>query len=198
MVAAEAGADAIGLVLWSPSPRAVDLSLAARIRKVLPPFVSVVVLFVNPQKDEVNAAISAVNPDVLQFHGDESEAFCCSFGLPFLKALGVRGETELQALMQDYPSAQGLLLDRYDPERVGGTGEVFDWDAVPREHQQRLVVAGGLSAENVSEAITTLRPWAVDVSSGVESSPGKKLEHKIDSFCMAVRTADAKLATKSL
>ena len=198
MAAAEAGADAIGLVLRPQSPRAVDVTLAAQIREAIPPFVSLVVLLVNPQKEEVDAVIAEIIPDVLQFHGNESEAFCSSFGLPFLKALGVRDEAELQTAMLEYPSAQGLLLDRYDPERVGGTGEVFDWKQVPEESQQRLIVAGGLSADNVSAVITMLRPWAVDVSTGVESSPGRKVKDKMAHFCTAVHAADAKIAATSV
>ena len=170
--AAQAGADAIGLVFVPQSPRHVDVALAAAIRRDLPPFISSVALFVNPTVEAVESVIGQVRPDVLQFHGEESPEFCGRFGVPYLKAARVRAGTDLLQYAARYADAQGLLLDAYSPAAHGGTGERFDWSLIPREMAKPIVLAGGLDPANVAEAVRSVRPWAVDVSSGVEAAKG--------------------------
>jgi len=190
LLAAREGADAIGMVFWSRSPRAVSISRAREIRAVLPPFVTPVALFVNPSAEEVDTVIAEVRPALLQFHGDEAASFCNGFGLPYVKALkvgkGGLGVAELGA----HPNACGLLLDSHDPIRVGGTGRPFDWSLVPGSLNRPIIAAGGLTAQNVEEAIRRLRPWAVDVSSGVEHSPGLKDAARLRAFMRCVAAAN--------
>jgi len=191
--AARYGADAIGFVFWARSPRAVDVKQAADIRRALPPFVSTVALFVDPEPYLVQQVIESVAPDLLQFHGDEEPDFCASFNQPWLKALKVGDGNDLGEQMQRYRAATGFLLDSHDPVKVGGTGQAYDWSLTPDNSPRPLVIAGGLTPLNVAEAVSSLRPWAVDVSSGVELDRGIKDSEKIRSFMHAVRAADVEL-----
>lgn len=175
LAAAAAGADAIGLVFYNASPRHLaDLGRAREIAFAAGPLINVVGLFVNPQPTEIEKVLSQVPLSLLQFHGNESEAFCRSFARPYLKALRMKPGVDIKASADAYGSAAGLLLDAYRPGIPGGTGEVFDWQQIPPSLPRPLVLAGGLTPANVAQAVTTVRPWAVDVSGGVESSPGIK------------------------
>lgn len=187
VAAVAAGADALGFVFYEPSPRYVDPARAADIISALPPFVTTVGLFVDAADEQVEAIIGQTGLDLLQFHGKESEARCSRFGRPYIKALRVRPELDLEKLASEYPSARGLLLDAYRPGVPGGTGEVFDWDLIPPALARRIVLAGGLTAENVTRAISQVRPYAVDVSGGVEVTPGRKSPEKMQAFTAAVR-----------
>lgn len=187
--AAQAGADAIGLVFYAKSPRNVELEQAAGIARVLPPFVTTVALFVNPQPEQVIAVLQQVRPDVMQFHGEESPEFCRSFGVPYLKAVRVRPETDLLQFAALYADAQGLLLDAWSDAAHGGTGERFDWNLIPADLPKPVILAGGLSPVNVRAAIETVQPWAVDVSSGVEVSKGIKDAALIAAFMKEVKNA---------
>lgn len=187
LAAAAAGADAIGLVFYAPSPRAVSAVQARQIISALPPFVTSVGLFVNASAQEVKAVLAEVPLDVLQFHGDEPADFCKQFGRPYLKALRVRAGDDLNALAAQWPEASGILLDSYKAGVPGGTGEIFDWSLIPTERTWPLVLAGGLAAENVADAITRAAPWAVDVSGGVEQAKGIKDADKINSFVREVK-----------
>jgi len=189
-ISARAGADALGVVFYAKSPRAVDLAAARDICAAAGPFVATVALFVNPTPSEVERVVSGVRPDLLQFHGDEPPAFCEQFGVPYMKVLRVGAASLDDAALSVHPLARGLLLDTLDPKRHGGTGRSFDWSLVPRGAHRPLVLAGGLDAANVEEAIRVLRPWAVDVSSGVERAPGRKDAGKIQEFMRAVARAN--------
>lgn len=186
LTAVSQGADAIGLVFYTASPRHVTVKQATTIAEALPPFVSVVALFVNATKTEVHEVLSKVNVDVLQFHGDESEVECAQYGLPYLKAIRVKQDTNLIQYAQTYRSAKALLLDTYSDKAVGGTGQVFDWRLIPKNLPMPIVLAGGLTPENVSDAIKQVQPYAVDVSGGVEASKGIKDPAKIAAFMAAV------------
>ena len=187
--AAALGADALGFVFYPPSPRCVTLARARQLRAEVPPFVASVALFVNAAAAEVSRAIDALRPDLLQFHGEESPAYCGQFGLPYLKACRVKPETRLLEYFQDFSAAAGWLADAF-VEGYGGAGTAFDWSLVPVERDRPLVLSGGLTRENVREAIRRVRPWAVDVSSGVESAKGIKDAAKIAAFMNEVRDAD--------
>ena len=187
LAAAAAGADAIGLVFYAPSPRAVDPAQAARIVAALPPFVTTVGLFVDAEPAAVRAVLAEVPLDLLQFHGEESDAYCRQFGRPYLKAVRVRSADQLRDVAAQWPGAAGILLDSYKPGVPGGTGEVFDWRLVPRERDWNLVLAGGLAAGNVRQAIDEMQPWAVDVSGGVEAAKGIKDVAKINAFVQEVK-----------
>lgn len=202
LASAHAGADAIGLNFWTGTPRRVALAEARAIAAALPAFVTVVGVFVDPQPEEVRAALAAVALDLLQFHGDETPALCAGFGRPYLKAVPVRPEVDLLQYAARYRDARGLLLDAFEPAGMpGGTGRTVDWDALsPRLAAgvpQPLVLSGGLTAHNVGAAIRALRPWAVDVASGVEAGgddgrprPGIKDPAQIAAFIRGVRDAD--------
>ena len=190
LVCARLGADAIGLVFYPPSPRAVSIAQAQAITAALPPFVTTVALFVNPERAEVEAVLRGVRPDLLQFHGHETADFCRQFGRPYLKALPVKAGSDLLQSATAYSDAAGLLLDT-PTEAFGGCGEPFDWSLIPAEIAARCVLAGGLNATNVAAAIRQVRPWAVDVSSGVETDKkGIKDAAKIAAFIKEVRNAD--------
>ena len=169
LAAVRAGADAIGLVFYAPSPRAVTVEQAAEICAVLPPFVTTVGLFVDASEADVTAVLARVPLDLLQFHGDESPAYCRSFGTPWIKALAMRDGLDVAACAERYAGARGLLLDAWVPGVPGGTGEVFDWARIPDTLPMPVVLAGGLTPDNVAQAIDQVRPWAVDVSGGVEA-----------------------------
>ena len=183
------GADALGLVFYAPSPRAVSLEQAREIMRVVPPFVSVVALFVNETAEQVRRIKSELGIDLLQFHGDESAAFCDSFEHPYLKALRVRPGMDLAEHCAAYPRARAVLLDSWQEGVPGGTGKTFDWRLADGELPLPVVLAGGLNPENVASAIAQLRP-AADVDGGVESEPGRKDAGKIRDFIAAVRAAD--------
>lgn len=187
LAAAEAGADAIGLVFYAPSPRAVSTAQAAAIVQALPPFITSVGLFVNAGVDEIKAVLAEVPLDMLQFHGDEPEDYCRQFQRPFMKALRVRPGDDLNQLAAQWPSAAGILLDSYKAGVPGGTGETFDWSAIPAVRDWALVLAGGLDASNVAAGISATRPWAVDVSGGVEAAKGIKDSGKIQAFIHEVK-----------
>ena len=174
VAAASLGVDAIGLVFYDKSPRSVGISEAKGICRELPGFVTSVALFLNPEDSLVRQVISEVDIDLLQFHGTESIEFCESFNKPYIKAIGVSGETSLDEKVALYPSARGVLLDSHVHGAAGGTGETFDWSTIPQSIRERIILAGGLKPDNVAEAISLVKPYAVDLSSGVEQSPGIK------------------------
>jgi phosphoribosylanthranilate isomerase len=190
VAAVEAGADAVGFVFYAPSPRALSLELAADLSRRVPPFVTRVGLFVNAEPKQVRETLAAVPLDLLQFHGEEESGYCEQFGLPYLKAARVRPGIDLLEFARAYPTAQGLLLDAW-VEAYGGVGQSFDWSLIPARLPKPMVLSGGLHGVNVAEAVVKLRPWAVDVSSGVEVAKGIKDADKIAAFIAAVRTADA-------
>ena len=186
LAAAEAGADAIGLVFYAKSPRAVSIQQARDIIAALPAFVTTVGLFVNASRGELNEILDAVALDLLQFHGDETPADCESFHRPYIKALRVQSGDDIALLAAPYASARGILLDTFVSGVPGGTGAAFDWSLVPHDLSQPVILAGGLSADNVQAAIKQVRPYAVDVSGGVEASKGIKDAAKIRAFMQAV------------
>jgi len=186
-ICARAGADAIGLVFYPPSPRYVAAAQAAVIARALPPFVTTVGLFVNPTAEQVEAVLHEVHLDVLQFHGDEPPDFCAGFGVPYLKAIRVKAGVDLVQCAIRYQEAQGLLLDAYVEGTPGGTGRSFDWELIPADLPLPVILSGGLSPANIVDAICRVRPWAVDVSSGVEASKGIKDAAKIAAFVEGVR-----------
>jgi phosphoribosylanthranilate isomerase len=188
--AVAAGADALGFNFYEGSPRHISLKAAAEISKQLPPFVMRAGVFVNTDEDLVTRAISECNLSLLQFHGDEPPEFCTQFGLMSMKAFRIRDVESLKELPQFQTDA--YLLDAFSPEARGGTGERFNWDLAieAQKFGKPIFLAGGLTPENVAEAVRKVRPFGVDVSSGVESSPGKKDHAKIRAFIAAVREAD--------
>ena len=188
LAAADAGADAIGLVFYEPSPRAVTIAAAAAIVAELPPFVAAVGLFVDASHDEVSAVLDNVQLDILQFHGNETPDFCASFGRPWYKALRMQPGDNIEGRAATYAGGRAILLDSYRAGVPGGTGETFDWDLVPALPRP-LILAGGLDPENVGAAIQRARPAAVDVSGGVEVTPGVKDHALISAFCSAVTSA---------
>jgi phosphoribosylanthranilate isomerase len=187
--AAKQGADAIGLVFYAPSPRNVSIEVARAIVAALPPFVSVVGLFVNAPKANIDAVLAEVRLNVLQFHGDETPADCTQFNLPFLKAIRVNADTNLLQYAIEFNRAQALLLDAYSDAAYGGTGQTFDWNLIPADLSKPIILAGGLNADNVGQAILQVKPYAVDVSGGVELSKGIKDADKIAAFMQGVRNA---------
>lgn len=191
--AIRAGADAVGFVFYPPSTRNISPEQAALLCRGLPPFVTPVGLFVNATPPLVAAAIAAVPHLVLQFHGDESEDDCLAFDRPFLRAARMTSDLDLLDFSGRFEAAFGLVLDAH-VEGFGGAGQVFDWSLVPPGISHRLILSGGLTAGNVGAGIHAIRPWAVDVSSGVESARGVKDGAAIERFCEAVRTADAQRA----
>lgn len=186
-----AGVDAIGLVFYPPSPRALSLKDAAKLARRVPPFVTRVGLFVNAEPADVRATLAAVPIDLLQFHGEEDAGYCEQFGLPYLKAARVRPELDLLEFARAYPTAQGLLLDAW-VDAYGGVGQSFDWSLIPGDLPLPIVLSGGLHADNVADAVAKIHPWAVDVSSGVEAAKGIKDAAKIAAFVGAVRKSDAR------
>ncbi|MGH8472039.1 MAG: phosphoribosylanthranilate isomerase [Gammaproteobacteria bacterium] len=184
--AAEHGADAIGLVFYPHSPRAVNVGQALEILAGLPPFLTRVGLFVDTGEDEIRALLKHVALDVLQFHGDEPPEYCRSFGKPYVKAIRVREGVDIPALCRIYADASALLLDSFVTGSPGGSGQTFDWAAIPEQLEKPIILAGGLSPDNVASAIAAARPYAVDVSGGVERAKGIKDEEKLRRFMRTV------------
>jgi len=180
--ACAAGADALGFVFYEKSPRNVSAETAAALLRAMPPFVQSVGLFVNAEPAFVEAVLQAVPLDLLQFHGDETPADCERFGRPYIKAVRVTTDTDLLKYAADFETARGLLLDAYVQGVPGGTGERFDLSLIPASMPKPIVLSGGLQPDNVAEAVQQVRPWAVDVSSGVEASKGIKDPHKMTQF----------------
>lgn len=187
--AVDAGADAIGFVFYPPSPRNLSFSRAAELAALLPPFVTAVGLFVNPDAQFVAQARAEVPLQLLQFHGDESDAECAHHGLPWIKAARMRPGVDLVEFCASHPGARGILLDAF-VDGYGGGGKTFDWSLIPPEPGRPLILSGGLDPANVEEAVRRVRPWAVDVSSGVEAAKGIKDAAKIAAFIAGVRHAD--------
>lgn len=193
--AVAAGADAVGLVFHPPSSRFVELAQAAAVAeaaRAAGPFTATVAVLVNPEAATVRAIIDQVGPSHLQFHGEEADDFCAGFGVPYIKALRVAPGADLRALENRHPSARGVLLDTHRDGVYGGSGETFDWRRANYDGGARLplILAGGLDAGNVAQALAQVKPYAVDVSSGVETG-GRKDAAKIRAFCQAVAAADA-------
>ena len=190
LAAVRQGADAIGLVFYPPSPRAVSAEQANAITRVLPPFVTVVGLFVNATRQEIEQIRSATRLDLLQFHGDEEHADCTGHGLPYIKVIRMRPEVDLHQERERFPDAAGLLLDTYEKGKPGGTGVSFEWERIPADLASSIVLAGGLNADNVEQAIRQVHPYAVDVSGGVEREKGIKDSEKIAAFMRGVERAN--------
>jgi phosphoribosylanthranilate isomerase len=188
LAAAQAGADAIGLVFYPPSPRYLGTERAVEIRDALPPFVQAVALFVNPDAAQVAQVLGRVRPSMLQFHGEEAPEFCAQFGVPFVKAVRMKPGVDALEYLRRFPRAAAWLFDSHVPE-YGGVGESFDWALVPAA-ERPVILSGGLSPANVAAAIRRVRPWGVDVSSGVEAAKGIKDAAKIAAFMAEVRNAD--------
>lgn len=192
-LAADCGADAIGLVFYAASRRGIDVERAARIAQALPPFVTLVALFVDETAENIERVLERVPVDLLQFHGCEAPGFCAQFRRPWIKALRVRPGLDLITGCRDYGAARAILLDSWQEGVPGGTGRTFDWALAARKLPLPMVLAGGLDADNVGRAIARLRPAAVDVSGGVERSPGIKDPDRISDFVGAVRAAQQRL-----
>ncbi|GAB6069865.1 phosphoribosylanthranilate isomerase [Thiomicrorhabdus hydrogeniphila] len=185
-LAINAGADAIGLVFYEPSPRYVEIDQACEIAQSIPAFVTKTALFVNPSEAYVRKVLDSVAIDLIQFHGDETATFCEQFGKPYIKAVRMQATTSLPALAQEFKKSSGLLLDAYVAGTPGGTGEKFNWEWIPKEFDLPIILAGGLTSSNVKQAINEASPWAVDVSGGVEASKGIKSPEKIKHFMQQV------------
>jgi phosphoribosylanthranilate isomerase len=176
------GADAIGMVFYKESPRAVTMEQAEEICKILPPFVSKVGLFVDAEKHEIDDILNTINLDLLQFHGSESPDFCRGFNFPYIKVVRMQVGVDLQYFLSEYSDARALLLDTHNLNKYGGTGKVFDWSLIPQNPGKPIILAGGLNSGNVKKAIRQVMPYAVDVSGGVESEEGVKDLEKIEEF----------------
>ena len=191
VAAATAGADAIGLVFHRPSERFVDIERARDIAAAVGPLISRVAVFVNPARSTVEELLARVPIELLQFHGEEDAAFCGSFGRPWIKAARVAPGLDLVDYLSGFNDAAGWLFDTWRGDAYGGTGESFDWSVIPRSMRRPLILSGGLTIDTVSEAIARVRPWAIDVSSGVEIAKGDKSPALIEQFMETVRRADA-------
>ena len=185
--AAQLGADAVGLIFYPPSPRAVDVEQALEVLSVIPAMVTTVGVFVNPQPDELDAVLARVPLDLVQFHGDEAPDECARSPRPWMKAIAMCDEVDVSALAMRYVGARALLLDTFSVDRKGGTGRTFDWELIPGNLNVPIVLAGGLNAGNVAAAIRAVRPHAVDVNGGVESAPGVKEHKKMEAFMKEVQ-----------
>jgi phosphoribosylanthranilate isomerase len=187
--ACDAGADALGFVFYEKSPRHLTIAAAAGLLRELPPFVQSVGLFVDAEPAFIESVLREVPLDLLQFHGDETPTQCARYGRPWIKAVRVNRDTDLLKCAADFDAARGLLLDAFVPGVPGGTGERFDWNLIPANLPKPVVLSGGLTPDNVAEAVQRVRPWAVDVSSGVEVSKGIKDAHKIARFIAKAKEA---------
>lgn len=190
LLACELGADAIGVVMTPTSPRCVSIAQARAVRDALPVFVSLVVLSHGLPAERVREIIAETRPDYVQFHGLEDAAFCESFGVPYLKAIGMAGGPDVRAVALEHKQAAAFVLDGHPPGQQGGQGKTFDWSRVPHDLRRPIMLAGGLHAGNVGEAIRVVRPWGVDLASGVESAPGIKDPARMRAFFAAARKAD--------
>ncbi|HEX7339700.1 MAG TPA: phosphoribosylanthranilate isomerase [Rhodanobacteraceae bacterium] len=190
LLAARLGVDAIGLVFTRRSPRFVELAAAQAIVAALPPFVATVGLFMDDEAAWVREVERVVTPTWLQFHGSESDSFCTCFTSPHVKAIAMGSDADVAAQLAQHPHARAWLLDSHAVGAQGGSGRTFDWERIPTATRRPLILAGGLSADNVAQAIVQVHPWAVDVSSGIESAPGIKDAAKCEAFVRAVRQAD--------
>ena len=188
--AVRCGADAIGLVFYAASPRCVTILQAQQVVAAIPPLVSVVALFVNATQAEIENVTSQVRIDIVQFHGDETAAECERIKLPYFKAIRVNPDTNFLKCEAEFNGAKALLLDTYSESAYGGTGHAFDWDLIPKNMSKPVILAGGLMAENVGLAIQKVKPYAVDISGGVEISKGVKDSDKIAAFMLAVQSAN--------
>jgi phosphoribosylanthranilate isomerase len=195
VLAAQLGVDAIGMVFTARSKRCISLAQARAIVHALPPFVSTVALFMDDDASLVRQVLDEVRPTLLQFHGDESDAWCVQFGHPFLKAIAMGGGKAASPRFHEHPHAAAILLDGHGVGEAGGSGKTFDWRMLPADMGCPLILAGGLDAANVSAAIRIAHPWAVDVASGVESAPGIKDAQKLSDFFRAVRKVDGERPT---
>lgn len=191
-VASNLGVDAIGLVFYPPSPRNVEIDQALEISKAASPFVTIVALFVDPERRFVDEVIRRVPIDLIQFHGDEPAEFCDSFSVPYIKAIRMHDEVDLNEIEQQYSSAKGVLLDAWHPSEKGGTGEQFDWKRIPAEFTLPIILAGGITPDNVGIAIEASHPFAVDLSSGVEQSKGLKDHAKMAKLLTEVNKFECK------
>nr|WP_036187285.1 phosphoribosylanthranilate isomerase [Marinobacterium lacunae] len=190
LCAIEAGANALGFVFYDRSPRSISVEDAARIVSELPPFVTTTALFVDPEPALVERVITQVQVDLLQFHGNEPPDFCAGFARPWIKALRMKPDLDVIKQAEGYKAGRGILLDAYRPGVPGGTGDTFDWERIPLELAPRIILAGGLNQDNVADAVRRVRPFAVDVSGGVEDRPGVKSGNKIAAFIDQVKCAD--------
>ena len=190
LAAIEYGADAIGLVFYEPSPRHVTVRQAVAIAGQLPPFVTTVALFVNAEPSTISQVVDEVGVDLLQFHGQECPEYCAQHRRPWIRAVRMKPDTDLPAIQGEFSAGRGLLLDAYRPGVPGGTGETFDWDRIPAQLAPRIVLAGGLNPQNIADALRRVRPYAVDVSGGVETSPGIKDPNMMKAFIEEVRNAE--------
>jgi phosphoribosylanthranilate isomerase len=188
---AHQGADSLGLVFHPNSPRFLGLDAARKIRDAMPPFVTITALFMDETREWVEEVLSAINPDCLQFHGDESEADCVRWNQPYIKSISMGSTVNVETYAAQYPSAQGVLFDSNAAGLQGGSGDTFDWSKIPSSFDRPLLLAGGLNPANVAEAVTQVRPWCVDVSSGVEISKGLKDLNLIKQFFQEVVRGDA-------
>jgi len=189
LLAAQLGADAIGVVMTSHSKRQVSLAQARAIVDAMPPFVTTVALCMDDDVEFVRAVVETVRPSLLQFHGSERDEWCAQFDKPYLKAIAMGEGAAALLQLRAFPRAVGLLLDGHGLGEAGGSGKTFDWSLMPHDLQQPLILAGGLTPLNVQAAIQVARPWAVDVSSGIESAPGIKEPGKLRDFVSAVRAS---------
>lgn len=187
--AAELGTDAIGLVFYNNSPRFIDIDIAKEIISVVPPFITVVGLFVDLEEESINSILEKVPLDLLQFHGDETPEQCRIYSRPYIKAIRMRDNVDLSDITSKYYDASAVLLDAYVDGTVGGTGQQFDWDRIPSTLDKPIILAGGLNPGNVVAAIRQIKPYAVDVSGGVESSKGSKDRSKMAAFINEVANA---------
>lgn len=189
--AARLGADSIGLVFHQPSPRSIKIESAVKIRQAMQPFVTVTALFMNENEEWIEQVIAQVKPDCLQFHGNETPDSCDRWNLPYIKAIPMGSVGDARAHASAYPGAQGFLLDSNVAGRQGGSGDTFNWSKIPSSFGSPLLLAGGLTPANVAEAITQVKPWAVDVSSGVEADKGIKDKHLMNRFFSEVKRGDS-------
>ena len=192
LLATDCGADSIGLVFHPPSSRFIDLTAALEISRALPPFVTVTALFLDEQESWVAEVVQALRPDCLQFHGNESPGFCEIWGIPYIKSIPMGSVEDPCAYAELHENAQGFLFDSNAAGRQGGSGDTFDWSKIPPAFKHRLILAGGINPSNVADAISEVKPWAVDVSSGVEASRGVKNGDLIEQFFHEVKRGDAK------
>jgi phosphoribosylanthranilate isomerase len=191
LLIAEQGADSIGLVFHRKSPRFIGLDAARKIRDAMPPFVTITALFMDETEAWVSEVLSAINPDCLQFHGEEPESDCVRWNQPYIKTISMGSAVNVEAYAQHYFSAQGFLFDSNAAGRQGGSGDTFDWSKIPLSFDRPLILAGGLNPMNVAGAVSQVRPWGVDVSSGVEMSKGVKDLNLVNQFFLEVKRGDA-------